>query len=966
MPTLPPRRIAIFGTFDVENYGDLLFPLIARRRLAEAGIEVVGVSPTSETTRYGDAPAPLAQAEFTRDAGQFDGILIGGGNIVHLRDFGLPGYGAMAYPALWAGATALAVRHGMPVMWNGPGVLAPPEPGPPPGWLQRVVTAADRFAVRDVASADAMERWSGRRPDVMPDTALDLPRVWPAKTLRKRLASIRTRLGVPADGPLVALHVKERSLGRTSVATFAEALSQALESCKATAVLVAIGRCHGDHLVAQAIHRAAPTRTFAFDEADKLQDIAAVIAGADAYLGASLHGHITAAAYGVPARLVTVPALHKFAGQAVQMDRTADLVATWDAALRDLPKVLAQPRQPLPASVATQLEAHWQEVARLVAAGRRDRKRPDVFANPDLDKALAGAVRLALGDAAGPAARAPAPPAKPPQQPPPAIDWDREAVDKLIRDNDLDGAAARVAAALAKSPKHLPARLAEVRLAQARRDLPQAVALAERLSDDWPDNPWVWLCHLQSLAAADRHDAALRLFQEGLRRPEIDESVMSGAINDLLATVPVRQQVAFLQAALTARPDSRALQLRLAMRAHASGEYRLALDMLARAEAAGPLPPYAARVKTQLLPFQGPMAAAVDQLSAQVQGGATDVETLCRLCRFAAAAGRFDVAASALDRALDLHPLEWRTLYRLNRVFLGQSADSEIFARLAHLDETAAPGVNWRLQYSLFALRAGQEAQGRQTLAQLSGLDVVGPTARSLLAALESLGPAEPRAPVVADAHVRVVRQPDARGTLLVFGGLLGGLSHIPDRHLDRLLADLPANVIYLRDPYSQVFLKGVPELGPDEPAMQAALIRQIADLGGGRVVTMGGSAGGYAALRAGLAIGADAVISLAGFVTPGAAEAGDHVHGRQGLDELFGGDAQTHDLRPALRSDPRLRLTHVVGGSYAPDLARARAIEGLDNARVLVMPGVDTHHVALPAIADGTLRQILESAFAD
>lgn len=963
MPPLPPRRIAIFGTFDVENYGDLLFPLIARQRLADAGIEVVGVSPTAGTTRYVDAPAPLAQATFTREAGQFDGILIGGGNIVHLRDFGLPGYGAMAYPALWAGATALAVRHGMPVMWNGPGVLAPPEPGPPPGWLQRVVNAADRFAVRDVASADAMERWSGRRPDVMPDTALDLPRVWPAKELRKRLVRIRSRLGVPADGPLVALHVKERSLGRTSVATFAEALSQALEACNATAVLVAIGRCHGDHLVAQAIHSAAPSRTFAFDDADSLQDIAAVIAGADAYLGASLHGHITAAAYAVPARLVTVPALHKFAGQAVQMDRSGDLVATWDVALQDLPKVLAQRRQPLPASVAAQLDAHWQEVARLVAAGRRDRRRPDVFAHPDLDKALAGAVRLALEDVAGTATRAPA---KPPHQPSPAIDWDREAVDKLIRDNDLDGAAARVADALAKAPKHLPARLAEVRLAQARRDLPQAVALAERLSEDWPDNPWVWLCHLQSLAAAGRHDAALHLFQKGLNRPDVDESVVAGAINDLLATVPVRQQVAFLQAALTARPDSRSLQLRLAMRAHASGEYRLALDMLARAEAAGPLPPFAARVKTQLLPFQGPMAAAVDQLLAQVQGGATDVETLCRLSRFAAAAGRFDVSASALNRALDLHPMEWRTLYRLNRVFLGQAADSAIFARLAHLDETATPGANWRLQYSLFALRAGQETQGRQTLAELSGLDVVGPTARSLLAALEALGSAEPRAPVVADAHVRVVRQPDARGTLLVFGGLLGGLSHIPDRHLDRLLADLPANVIYLRDPYSQVFLKGVPELGPDEPAMQAALIRQIADLGGGRVVTMGGSAGGYAALRAGLAIGADAVISLAGFVTPGAAEAGDHVHGRQGLDELFGGDPEEHDLRPALRSDGRLRLTHIVGGSYAPDLARAKAIEGLENATVLVLRGVDTHHVALPAIADGTLRQILEGLFAD
>lgn len=960
MPPPPPPRFAMFGTFDVENYGDLLFPLVAQRRLAEAGIEVIAVSPTDGETRYRDAVRPISQLEFASDPARFDGVLIGGGNIVHLHDFSLPGYSALAYPSLWAGATAHAVRHGLPVIWNAPGVLAPQEAGPPPDWLKRVVAAADRFAVRDLESAAAMERWSGRRPLVMPDTALDLPRLWPRQMLHRRFAKIRARLGVPDGGPVVALHVKERSLAGMPVATFAAALSSALETCNAVAVLLAIGRCHGDHAVTQAIHRAAPARTFAFDDAVTLRAIAAVIASADAYLGASLHGHITAAAYGVPSRVVAVPGLHKFAGQASLMGRVGDVVASWEIALNGLSGCLAEPRQVLPAAVSSKLDAHWEEMARLVSAGPQPGRHQDIFDHSDPDKALAAAVRLASGrpEAATAASRASVAASAPA--------WDRAEIDRMMSGSDFDGAAQRITEVLGQAPGHLPARLAEVRLAMAKGDFARAVERSGTLVAEQPENPWVWLAHLQSLVRGGSHEAAVQMFRESLGRQDLDDQMMNQATSDLLLVLPVPQQLELLRLAVDQRPASSALQLRLAMRAHAGGDYRLALEMFSRLEEAGPLPTFAARARSQLLPFEGTMEAAAERLSADVEKGATDVETLCRLCRFAAAAGQFQVADEALHRALDLHPLEWRTIYRLNRVFLGEARDAAIFARLAMLEETASPNASWRLQYALFALRAGQEKQGRLALERLSDDDVVGPTARSLLSALDVLGPAAPRASVVADDHVRVVRQQGAHGTILVFGGLLGGLSYINDRHLDSLLSKLPADVIYLRDPHGRVYLKGIPELGRDEAAMHSALSKLIAETGSRPVVALGGSASGYAALRAGLAIGADTVISLAGFITPAAAEIGEHLHGRQALDELFGGDAAAFDLRPALRSRPEIRLIQVAGGSYAPDMVRAQALQGIKNASVHVMPGVDTHHVTLPAIADGTLKRLLERALAE
>ncbi len=958
MSSLPPR-IAIFGTFDVENYGDLLFPLVARQRLSPAGVEVVAVSPTDGETRYRDAVRPISQAKFASMAAGFDGILIGGGNIVHLRDFALPGYGPLAYPSLWAGSTALAVQHGLQVIWNAPGVLAPQSSAPPPDWIRKVVAAADRFAVRDTESAEAMEQWSGRRPSTVPDTALDLPCVWSRQELARRADEIRIALGVPSGRRVVALHVKERSLAGMPVAAFAGALSSALEACGAVAVLLAIGRCHGDHEVAKAIHLAAKASTFDFADADSLRDIAAVIAGCDAYLGASLHGHITAAAYGVPARVVAVPALHKFAGQAALIGRSSDVVAGWEVALAGLSGCLAGTRQFLPDAVTSALDSHWSEVARLVSAGRRPGHRSDTLDPAELDKALAAAVLQPSGEqkATRPVGAAAPSAAKD------TDGWDRARIDAMIAGGDFKGAAAGIAEALGPAPGHLPARLAEVRLALAMGETSRAVELSGALWVQRPQNPWVWLAHLQCLVRSGSHAAAELMFRDGVGRPDIEDQIIAQAAGDLLPAFPLAQQVEFLRASVSQRPDNTALQLRLAMRAHANGNYQLALDVFRRIEKSGPLPAYAARARKQLLSFEVSADAAVEQLSADVKNGAADVETLCRLCRFAATAGRFDVAEAALRKALELHPLEWRTLYRLNRVFLGDSQDAAIFDRLAKLDETAAPNASWRLQYVLFALRTGHEVQARQALTSLLDADVVGPTARTLIAAIDALDTSAPRRPEFSDDHVTVVRQPGARGTIVVFGGLIGGLSYLGFRQIDRLLAQLPAHVVYLRDPYGRAFLQGIPHLGAGEAAMHSALSRLAGELGTPRVITMGGSASGYAALRAGLAIGANSVISLAGFATPAAHEAGDQAYGRQALDELFNGNADAFDMRPALRSHPEVSLIQVVGGNYAPDMERAHALRGIGNVDIHVLPGVDTHHVALPAVASGLLKRLLDSA---
>ena len=70
--------IAHFGTFDVENYGDCLFPLLFERKMAAAGIESVHVSPRGVATRWPDGAETISIREALASSHQFSAAVLGG------------------------------------------------------------------------------------------------------------------------------------------------------------------------------------------------------------------------------------------------------------------------------------------------------------------------------------------------------------------------------------------------------------------------------------------------------------------------------------------------------------------------------------------------------------------------------------------------------------------------------------------------------------------------------------------------------------------------------------------------------------------------------------------------------------------------------------------------------------------------------------------------------------------------
>lgn len=347
-------RVAHFGTFDVDNYGDLLFPHIIRWRLA--GHEVVNVTPTGASTLFRDALPSVAVSEL--DDLVVDAAVVGGGNIVNARRTPLAAYRSVsrtAYAGLWAGAAAFASERGLPLVFNAPSV-SPRRLGAVEGRLLReAVGYASYVAVRDESSRRNIAAVApARPPSLVPDSAFDLDRMWPSLA------------GADPSGDYAAVHVNRRYM--PSPLATAAALDGLVRDTGLKARLVPIGPCHGDVETARGVAELMQEPR-EVTPVTSLADMAATNARSSLYVGSSMHGFITALMFGAPALLVLNDSpLEKFGGVlAAAALPTTTVLSSW----RDLPSrrgAAGRLTEDARRAIHSALDRHWADLeAALVA-----------------------------------------------------------------------------------------------------------------------------------------------------------------------------------------------------------------------------------------------------------------------------------------------------------------------------------------------------------------------------------------------------------------------------------------------------------------------------------------------------------------------------------------------------------------------------------------------------------------------
>jgi len=365
-------QIGLFGTFDLENYGDLLFPLIAEAELRER-LGTVTLHRFSYNARTPpDWPYTVTSlTELPRMGSHLDGVLIGGGFIVRFGKTIADGYGpptpAIHHPTgYWLTPALIALQHGIPLMWNAPSVDCNYIPGWADPLLQLTIAHSRYIAVRDEASQAALARFVEKEPIVlMPDTAFGV-----ARFLDDRCPSVefnRLRQASGLNGPYIvvqAIHGLDSFLG------FVKNHAHLLRDFRFVAL--PIGPVLGDHEAILEDHLPGLIRLPVWPHPLLLAE---VISQAAAVVGESYHLAVTALAFGVPVFCSADLTAGKYTGLAgfetiYPLPKETETDPLWFV-------TCIGKTAPTPAALAAreQLTQHWDRIATEINKGSTGTQR---------------------------------------------------------------------------------------------------------------------------------------------------------------------------------------------------------------------------------------------------------------------------------------------------------------------------------------------------------------------------------------------------------------------------------------------------------------------------------------------------------------------------------------------------------------------------------------------------------------
>ncbi|WP_025130219.1 polysaccharide pyruvyl transferase family protein [Pseudomonas sp. PH1b] len=361
-------QVGIFGTFDVANYGDLLFPIIAKAEL-QARLGDVQVHAFSYHDRTPPSwPYPVTSvSQLPQLIESLDGVLIGGGFIIRFDKLVATGY----YPptpqihhptGYWLSPALIALQHNVPLIWNAPGMHCNEIPTWAAPLVKLTLELSPHVQVRDALSQASLSALSEQaRVEVLPDSAFGLPNLIDLQQPSIEYRQLCRQAGL--SGPYLVVHSiagleNFLHLWKTHSALFAQW----------QLLLLPIGPVLGDHesILGNDLPRAASLPTW---PAPLL--LAEVLAHAQGVIGHSYHLAITALVFGVPifssanldqgkyTALRDYPGIYPLhAGQAIDPQ--------WL-----LERLGRQPPCSRLSAAQEQLRHHWDQVAELIRQGRR-------------------------------------------------------------------------------------------------------------------------------------------------------------------------------------------------------------------------------------------------------------------------------------------------------------------------------------------------------------------------------------------------------------------------------------------------------------------------------------------------------------------------------------------------------------------------------------------------------------------
>ena len=331
--------IAVFGAFDINSLGDMLFPKALEFELGRR-IQVhkmVFFSPSDAQSEYNNGYEiyPYKEFEKIHEAVQFDAIIIGGGELLHNNEIKFTNIHGetISYQngRIWKYPVEMGRKHHIKVLVNSVGM---------PYTISRddreMLAELDYLSFRDKYS---FYRFCGERrilgSHVVPDSLWNLDDYFPFIT--DGTASQAARRIIHLNGEDEYLVLQLGTLDNW-VAVY-ECVSDYCKKACLKLVVMAVNWCHDDKIIVKEVAKLEKDNCIILDRLLSMEDIITVIAGASMFVGTSLHGTMTACLSGT--RTVVYNMYSHFVSK---MDGLADWLGIRDL-LTDTPEQLAEALQ---------------------------------------------------------------------------------------------------------------------------------------------------------------------------------------------------------------------------------------------------------------------------------------------------------------------------------------------------------------------------------------------------------------------------------------------------------------------------------------------------------------------------------------------------------------------------------------------------------------------------------------------
>lgn len=377
-------RVEQWGSFDVDNLGDALFPVVFDREMGARlpGARVVARSPMGlrpEAVMNDGMPlralGPWTGARRRALAAGADLVVVGGGELLHEIDdvfagsYGL-GPGALddARPsAFFTGGLGPGAGDRPPVAWHA--VSIPSDPSPSlAATLRAAMDPSPLVSVRDHGSRRTLEAAGVGAPiAVVPDPLFLLDRCYEGRYLRRRAQWLRMRGVLPERGRALVVQA------HPGYAEHAGHLARALQSVRGAdepVVLMATFPA-SDAPALDALAARIPGHVWRVPADSPPEDLLAVLASAGRVVASSLHANLAAAIWGVPFAVLNLDGRRKLDGLLEQLGTPRRQVTRPTDLAEGIASALATPCPAARiAAIARRADDHFDALAQLAERAR--------------------------------------------------------------------------------------------------------------------------------------------------------------------------------------------------------------------------------------------------------------------------------------------------------------------------------------------------------------------------------------------------------------------------------------------------------------------------------------------------------------------------------------------------------------------------------------------------------------------